>query len=342
MALQIRNIHKSFNGQVALERIDLDVGGAEFVCLLGPSGCGKTTLLRIIAGLMAADGGSITLGGKDLASVPARERGFGIVFQSYSLFPHMTVAQNVAYGLRIRGAGGPAADKRVAELLDRVKLSAFAQRYPGELSGGQQQRVAIARALAVDPSLLLLDEPLSALDARVRADLRRELREVQRSLGIPTLMVTHDQEEAMSMADTIVCMNHGRIEQLGAPKALYEQPRTRFVADFMGHSNLLPAAQAQRLVPALPALPPGLAAADALLCVRPERVRLAGHASDHAAQAATLATVTDVGFLGSIQRVRALWDGIEVLAETSSAVPLSVGQSVPLAIGAADCHWVHA
>ncbi|URI07473.1 ABC transporter ATP-binding protein [Aquincola tertiaricarbonis] len=338
MALQIRNLHKSFDGQVALERIDLDVGSSEFVCLLGPSGCGKTTLLRIIAGLMAADGGSISLQGRDLAGLPARDRGFGIVFQSYSLFPHMTVADNVGYGLRIRGQGGTAITQRVNELLAMVKLQAFGQRYPGELSGGQQQRVAIARALAVNPSLLLLDEPLSALDARVRADLRRELREVQRSLGIPTLMVTHDQEEAMQMADTIVCMNQGRIEQQGAPQALYEAPRTRFVADFMGHSNLLPPAQAQRLLPQLPPLPEGLAAEQALLCLRPERVRLQPEAPAGALQA----MVTDIGFLGSIQRVRARWQDIELLAEASSTLPLALGQTVPLHIAAADGRWVKA
>ena len=337
MALQIRNLHKSFNGQVALERIDLDVGSGEFVCLLGPSGCGKTTLLRSVAGLMAVDGGSITLAGQDLAAVPARERGFGIVFQSYSLFPHMTVAENVAYGLRIRGTDAAVTERRLADLLAMVKLPAFAKRFPAELSGGQQQRVAIARALAVNPSLLLLDEPLSALDARVRGDLRRELREVQRNLGIPTLMVTHDQEEAMAMADTIVCMNQGRIEQQGDPKSLYERPRTRFVADFMGHSNLLPSAQAQRLLPELPPLPVGLAAADALLCVRPERVRLPDDAA-----APCQAQVTDIVFLGSIQRVRARWQDIDLLIETSSAKALSLGQSLPLAIAAQDCHWVRA
>lgn len=335
MALQIRDLYKSFDGQVALERIGLDVGGAEFVCLLGPSGCGKTTLLRIIAGLMAADSGSVSLNGRDLSQLPARERGFGIVFQSYSLFPHMTVAQNVGYGLRIRGEPAASVDRRVAELLDMVKLPAFATRYPGQLSGGQQQRVAIARALAVNPSLLLLDEPLSALDARVRADLRRELREVQRSLGIPTLMVTHDQEEAMSMADIIVCMNHGRIEQMGPPHALYQQPRTRFVADFMGHSNLLTAAQARTLMENLPPVPAGIDAESALLCIRPERIQLG-------VSGGTLGEVGEIVFLGGVQRVRIRWQGLEMLAEASSTVPLQAGQTVSLAVDAADCGWVQA
>src|SRR2546423_11888544 len=172
MALQIRGLQKRFDGVIALEHIDLDVGDDAFVCLLGPSGCGKTTLLRVIAGLLAADGGSLTLGGRDLAAVPARERGFGIVFQSYSLFPHMTVAANVGYGLRIRGTPQRAIDARVSELLALVKLTDFAPRFPGQLSGGQQQRVALARALAVDPAVLLLDEPPSALDAQGRARLR--------------------------------------------------------------------------------------------------------------------------------------------------------------------------
>ena len=335
MTLQIKNLHKSFAGHVALDRIELEVGSAEFVCLLGPSGCGKTTLLRIVAGLMAADGGSVSLNGRDLAAVPARDRGFGIVFQSYSLFPHMTVAQNIGYGLRIRGQAAAETARRVAELLAVVKLPDAGQRYPGQLSGGQQQRVAIARALAVSPSLLLLDEPLSALDARVRASLRHELRALQRELGIPTLMVTHDQEEAMSMADTIVCMNQGRIEQQGPPQTLYLQPRTRFVADFMGHSNLLPPALAHRLAPRLPELPAGLSADQALLCVRPERIRLGGDAP-------AVWQVADTSFLGSIQRIRLHHDEVELLAETSSAVSLVPGQRVAPSFGAEDCSWVRA
>ena len=238
MSLEIRQLHKSFDGNVALESIDLNLGAHEFVCLLGPSGCGKTTLLRIIAGLLGADRGQILLDGRDLAHVPARERGFGIVFQSYSLFGHMSVADNVGYGLRIRNAPRGQIQARVAELLGLVKLADYAARLPGQLSGGQQQRVALARALAVDPALILLDEPLSALDARVRAELRDELRAVQRRLRIPTLMVTHDQEEAMGLADRIVCMNRGRIEQIVTPEDLYSRPATRFVAEFMGRSNL--------------------------------------------------------------------------------------------------------
>ena len=312
MSLQITDLHKSFDGQVALERIHLAVGASEFVCLLGPSGCGKTTLLRIIAGLLPADGGRITLGGRDLATLPARDRGFGIVFQSYSLFPHMTVAQNVGYGLAIRRTPPDVVQARTAELLDMVKLADYGGRYPAQLSGGQQQRVAIARALAVNPSLLLLDEPLSALDARVRADLRHELREVQRRLGIPTIMVTHDQEEALAMADRIVCMQGGRIAQAGSPRELYLAPRTRFVANFMGHSNLLPPAQARLLQPALGGAPEGMAPESALLCIRPERLQLQ-------ASAQGAGRVTGTTFLGSIQRVQLRWNDLDLLAESSSA-----------------------
>jgi len=332
MALQISALHKSFDGFVALDHIDLSIGADEFVCLLGPSGCGKTTLLRIIAGLLQADRGRLMLGGRDLAAVPARERGFGIVFQSYSLFPHMTVAQNVGYGLRIRGAPASRIEARVAELLEMVKLAELAGRYPGQLSGGQQQRVALARAVAVDPALILLDEPLSALDAKVRAELRRELRELQRRLGIPTLMVTHDQEEAMALADTIVCMNGGRIEQQGTPQQLYLQPRTRFVADFMGHGNLLPRDWVRDAAPELLHGDPDGDEA----CVRPERIALA-------AQAGADSRVVDVSFLGNLRRLRIAWRGRELLAELPAAGPLlAPGDAVSVRIAAADCAWVRA
>jgi iron(III) transport system ATP-binding protein len=334
MALEIKTLYKSFGGQAALDCIDLSIGTSELVCLLGPSGCGKTTLLRIIAGLLAADSGSITLDGRDLASLPARERGFGIVFQSYSLFPHMTVAQNVGYGLKIRGTAREKLRARVAELLDMVRLGNLDARYPGQLSGGQQQRVAIARALAVNPALLLLDEPLSALDARVRADLRSELRDVQRRLGIPTLMVTHDQEEAMTMADRIVCMNSSRIEQVGTPQSLYLQPRTRFVANFMGYSNLFPVSTVGTLLPQLLCGAPASIHRDqAQLCVRPERIGLTR-------QAEGAGRVVNISFLGSIQRVQVQWKGLELLAETSSSLRLSPGDAVEVEIAVQDGAWV--
>jgi iron(III) transport system ATP-binding protein len=334
MSLSIQSLNKTFNGHLALERIDLSIGRTEFVCLLGPSGCGKTTLLRVIAGLLEADGGRITLDGRDLAALPARERGFGIVFQSYSLFGHMTIAQNIAYGLKIRKTSAAVMAQRVQELLDMVRLPGMGDRYPGQLSGGQQQRVAIARALAVNPALLLLDEPLSALDARVRAGLRQELREVQQRLGIPTLMVTHDQEEAMSMADRIVCMNAGRIEQVGTPRDLYLRPRTRFVADFMGHSNLLPAELAGDLLAA--GAPQAQPCAGMELCLRPEQLLLS---PDPAGEG----RVVSVSFLGSIQRVQVQWRGLHLLAEMSSGQSLHSGATVALAVAPqAEFAWVAA
>ncbi|MDC9819472.1 ABC transporter ATP-binding protein [Pectobacterium polonicum] len=336
MALVIQNLHKSFDGYVALDRINLSIENAEFVCLLGPSGCGKTTLLRIIAGLLSCDGGKITLDDRDLVNVPARERGFGIVFQSYSLFPHMTIAQNIGYGLKIRQTPAEEITARVSDLLDTVRLSGFGERYPNQLSGGQQQRVAIARALAVNPSLLLLDEPLSALDARVRAGLRQELRDVQQRLGIPTLMVTHDQEEAMSMADKIICMHGGRIIQEGTPHELYTRPRSRFVAEFMGHSNLLSRDVVNTWMPELlpsvqePALPE-----DAELFIRPERIAL------HKAEGAE-GRVINTSFLGSIQRIQVIWKSQPLLVETSSAVSWNPGDPIHLSIRAEDCAWVQA
>ncbi len=334
MSLKIESLHKSFAGHAALDNIDLQVGAAEFVCLLGPSGCGKTTLLRIIAGLLSADSGRILLGDQDLAARPARERGFGIVFQSYSLFAHMSVAQNVGYGLTIRRTPASEVSQRVTQLLQTVKLDGFEQRYPAQLSGGQQQRVAIARALAVNPALLLLDEPLAALDARVRADLRLELRDVQRQLGIPTLMVTHDQEEAMSMADRIVCMNQGRIEQVGSPQELYLRPRTRFVANFMGHSNLMSGAQVQALWPhVMTGVPTPGTADDMALCVRPERLQLIADTS-------ASARVRHITFLGSIQRIAVDWMGLDLLAETSSASCFAPGDAVRVEVNAQDCAWV--
>jgi iron(III) transport system ATP-binding protein len=247
MYLSIEGVSKKFGQATALDRVDLALAQDEFTCLLGPSGCGKTTLLRIVAGLETADTGRILLDGHDLSHVPARERGFGIVFQSYSLFPNMSVAQNVAYGLSVRGSDADVRKARVEELLSLLMIPEHAHKLPHQLSGGQQQRVAIARALAVNPKLLLLDEPLSALDARVRSNLRDQIRDLQRQLKIPTLMVTHDQEEAMAMADRIVCMRTGQIEQAGTPDELYLAPRTSFVASFIGEMNFISGADARSL-----------------------------------------------------------------------------------------------
>jgi iron(III) transport system ATP-binding protein len=239
--LRLSGISKTFGSFTALGGIDLDIHPGEFVCFLGPSGCGKTTLLRIIAGLEVQSAGRLEQGGRDISTLPPAERDYGIVFQSYALFPNLTVADNVAYGLVNRKVPKAAVAARVRELVALVGLPGSEGKYPGQLSGGQQQRIALARALATKPGLLLLDEPLSALDAIVRVKLRQEIRSLQRQLGVTTIMVTHDQEEALSVADRIVVMNHGAIEQVGTPMEVYREPASPFVADFVGRVNVLPA-----------------------------------------------------------------------------------------------------
>jgi len=238
-ALLLESISKSFGTFVALDSIDLEIHPGELVCFLGPSGCGKTTLLRIIAGLETQTRGRVLQDGRDVSRAPPAARDYGIVFQSYALFPNLSVRSNVAYGLVNRRKGRAQIDARVKELLSLVGLPDSGEKFPGQCSGGQQQRVALARALATAPSLLLLDEPLSALDAKERDRLRGEIRQLQRRLRVTTVMVTHDQEEALSMSDRVVVMNRGRIEQVGAPLQVYEQPATPFVADFLGKVNVL-------------------------------------------------------------------------------------------------------
>src|SRR5690348_11970660 len=239
--LRLTGITKRFGRFTALDRVSLDVPRGSLVTFLGPSGCGKTTLLRIVAGLETQDEGTLVQDGRDISRLPATRRDYGIVFQSYALFPNLTIFDNVAYGLVNRRAGREKIKSRVAELLKLVGLPDVGKHFPGQLSGGQQQRIALARALATAPGLLLLDEPLSALDALERVRLRAEIRALQQRLGVTTIMVTHDQEEALSMADRIVVMNHGRIEQVGTPREIYETPATPFAADFVGKVNVLPA-----------------------------------------------------------------------------------------------------
>ena len=239
LALELSGIHKNFGPFHALKNIELTVHRGEFVCFLGPSGCGKTTLLRIIAGLEVQTSGTIHQGGRDISRLPPADRDYGIVFQSYALFPNLSIFDNVSYGLVNRHTSRSDIVKRVNELLKLVGLPDSGGKFPGQLSGGQQQRIALARAIATSPGLLLLDEPLSALDALERVRLRHEIRSLQQRLGITTIMVTHDQEEALSMADRIVVMNHGVIEQVGSPLEIYREPASPFVVDFVGKANVL-------------------------------------------------------------------------------------------------------
>jgi iron(III) transport system ATP-binding protein len=276
--LSVRNVTKEFGTFKALDDVSLDIFAGEFVAFLGPSGCGKTTLLRAISGLDVQTRGEIWQDGRDVSRLPVGRRDFGIVFQSYALFPNLTIDDNVAYGLVATGRPRAAIQARVKELLELVGLGDQGGKYPAQLSGGQQQRVALARALALSPGLLLLDEPLSALDARVRARLRGEIRDLQKRLGVTTIMVTHDQEEALTMADRIVVMNRGRIDQIGAPAEIYGRPATPFVADFIGKMNFLRgrlvAADRAEVAGALLAVPPAEIGPNipVTICIRPEDV----------------------------------------------------------------------
>lgn len=332
MYLTVHDATKTYGTFTALDRVSIEIEKGEFVCLLGPSGCGKTTLLRLIAGLTDLDGGDITLEGAPLSDLPARKRGFGIVFQSYSLFPNMSVAENIGYGLKIRDVPAAEIAARVTELLELVKLPQVASKLPGQLSGGQQQRIALARAIAVDPRVLLLDEPLSALDAKVRATLRAEIRQVQRALEIPTLMVTHDQEEALALADKIICMNHGIVVQAGTPEDLYHRPATRFVAEFMGSSNLLSAKDVTQHFPDLLATQPSDDKAY-LACIRPEHIGLAP-ANEGTAK------VRNISFLGNLQRLEVDSPAGPLLVETHGRTSCRTGDRVDLSIASDACTWV--
>ncbi len=340
--LRIRNLVKRFGSFVALKDVSLDVTSGEFVCFLGPSGCGKTTLLRAIAGLDPQDEGTIEMGGRDVSHLPPAARDFGIVFQSYALFPNLTVAANVGYGLVNRRRPNSEINARVKELLALVGLSDQETKYPVQLSGGQQQRVALARALATSPGLLLLDEPLSALDARVRLRLRDQIKDLQRRLGVTTIMVTHDQEEAMSMADRIVVMNQGVIDQVGTPSDIYRHPTTAFVADFVGSMTFMDAEIAG---------PDGVRVGDlnlhckdakgfvqgslVRLGLRPEEVRVRN--LDSATQNKIDAKVLSLDFLGSFCRARLNPEaapGITILADFSANLmrDLAVTEGQKLAI----------
>ncbi len=325
--LRIEGLTKMFGAFTALDDVSLDVYDGEFVCFLGPSGCGKTTLLRCIAGLDIQTHGRVYQGGQDISTLPPTERDFGIVFQSYALFPNMTVHKNLAYGLENRRMKKAAVKQRVAELLQLVGLEEQDQKYPAQLSGGQQQRVALARALATSPGLLLLDEPLSALDAKVRVYLRHEVRQLQRHLRITTIMVTHDQEEALTMADRIVVMDQGVIVQVGTPIEIYRAPATPFVADFVGTMNFLPATVLGPRRVRLGSLElacvddlDGLAEGSTVsLCVRPEDLTVQNGTSE--APNATRAQVDDLEFLGAFYRATLVVEGMGESRLTADVPP---------------------
>jgi putative spermidine/putrescine transport system ATP-binding protein len=301
--VRLEDLRRTYGTITALDGLDLTLNPGELVALLGPSGCGKTTALRLVAGLEDADGGRIVVDGNDVTRVPTNRRDMGMVFQAYSLFPHMTARQNVAFGLRLRKQPAQARATRAEEMLDLVGLSAQADRYAHQMSGGQQQRVALARALAISPTVLLLDEPLSALDAKVRTQLRDEIRRVQLDVGITTLFVTHDQEEALAIADRVGVMREGRIEQLAPPTEVYAHPATPFVAEFVGLNNRLTATvqdgEAQLLGQRIPLVDKGIRSGTVTALVRPEAVMVL----DGSAEEGTPGTVIASSFLGAISRV---------------------------------------
>jgi putative spermidine/putrescine transport system ATP-binding protein len=317
--LQIDRLSKRFGQTVAVHDVSLDIHDGEFVVLLGPSGCGKTTTLRMIAGFVTPSSGQVHLGEREITTAPSWRRNTGMVFQNYALFPHLTVAANVAFGLEVRGVAKDKITGRVAEALQMVRLSGLEERLPRQLSGGQQQRVALARAVVTRPDVLLLDEPLSNLDAKLREVVRVEIRELQRQLGITTVMVTHDQEEALIMADRMVVMSEGAVRQVGTQRALYEQPADRFVAGFVGRSNLLPG---RIVAPGRFETEGGLTLAcaggvpgSAVIAVRPERVVLGSPA-----------TSFDNRLPGTVEFVSYLGASIDVHVRVSPAERIVVSQ----------------
>ena len=331
-SVSLRGLTRVFGATRALDQMSLDIAPGELVALLGPSGCGKTTALRIVAGFEYADSGEVLIDGRDVSGVPASRRDMGMVFQSYSLFPNMNALDNVAFGLRMRKVSSGDRRKRAAELLDMVGLAPQAGQYPHQLSGGQQQRVALARALAIEPRVLLLDEPLSALDAKVRLQLREQIRTLQQRLGTTALFVTHDQEEALSMADRVGVMRAGRLEQVADPAELYSRPATAFVAEFVGTMNRLPAELGSGgtvtvLGTTVPAAPGGPDSGPVDALIRPENLTVRAAAGGNG-------IVTNRTFLGAVTRVAVRLSGdTEISVDVSSAVALEMAPGAAVEVG---------
>ena len=345
--VRLANLHKRFGSFVALENLSLDIEAGEFLTFLGPSGCGKTTTLKIVSGLLTQESGEIYFGDRRIDTLPPSRRNIGLVFQNYALFPHMTVRENIAFGLRMRRWPAARQGERVEQMLALVRLQGMGDRKPEQLSGGQQQRVAVARALAFSPDLVLLDEPLSNLDAKLREEVRLDLRNIQRQSRQTTVFVTHDQIEALVMSDRIVLMNGGRIEQIGSPKDLYDEPATEFAARFVGANNLVPArldldhgkAAARTgndVRVSLDTVVSGLAnGADIWMCVRPENIRIAPDATDAEGSGAT---VRDMVFQGTSVLVDLESDGLGSLRAEIPArevAGIAAGQRVGLTLTAA-------
>ena len=317
--LSIQGLHKRYGDTAIFSDINCEIAKGEFITLLGPSGCGKSTLLRCIAGLTGVNGGNILLDGEDLVPVAPQKRGIGMVFQSYALFPNMTVQQNVAFGLRMQKVKGSEAEQRVKEVLELVELNDFADRYPQQLSGGQCQRVALARSLVTRPRLLLLDEPLSALDARIRKHLREQIRNIQQELGLTTIFVTHDQEEALVMSDRIFLMNAGKIVQSGDAETLYTAPADAFAAGFIGNYNLLDADAASRLL---------LRPINSRVAIRPEAIQIGDQGSIEG-------QIQSHRLLGNVIRYRVEARGVELLVDVLNRSPADLhasGQRINLNI----------
>jgi putative spermidine/putrescine transport system ATP-binding protein len=341
--LTLASLSKHYGDTIAVADVSLTVAKGESVALLGPSGCGKTTTLRMVAGLIQPTGGRITVTGRDITDMPAHRRNMGYVFQSYALFPHMNVAANVGFGLDERGVGRAERDQRVKLALEQVRLTGLADRKPKELSGGQQQRVALARALVIEPDVLLLDESLSNLDAKLRDAMRIEIRDLQRTLGITTLFVTHDQTEALTLCDRVAVMNAGRIEQLADPRTIYDRPATRFVADFVGRSSILRATRTAEGGIALGGTPitaaGPLPAGDALdIFLRPQRIMLATPGKKAASGLNMLpGTIRSHVFVGDRQEVLVDTPAGRVTVETASggSAP-AMGEAVSLVWPSAD------